>query len=350
MDSFIRVDPEKLQEFINDILCAEGIDAHEALIIAKIFVWFDLIGRTTQGVARLPAYLERFRKHLIKSPCVPKFIQKSATINLVDGHDGFGHYLGHVSMLKAIEIANKYGVGMVLVSHSNHFGAGAYYVQLAAQNSQLGLAFSNSFPHVAPYGGVTAVLGTNPFAFAAPVRNKNSIIVDFSTGATAGSVLRKTVENNQKITEGILIDENSNAIVDPRKAAQGVILPFGGAKGFCLGLMVEIISGVISGSGISHEIASMYKNFDRSANVGHFFMAIDISKIMPMVDYYQRLETLISFIQTAKTSNDFEEIILPGETRWRNYAEQLDRGISLEIKTVKILKELAKHLNIKNYF
>lgn len=344
----MRVNKEKLQKFINDILCVEGIDEKEAKIVAEILVWFDLIGRNTQGVSRLLAYLKRFRKQLLKSPCDPEFTQKSATIYLVNGRDGFGHYLGHVSMLKAIEVAKQYGVGMVGVSHSNHFGAGAYYVQLAAQNLQIGLAFSNSVPHVAPYGGVTAVLGTNPFAFAVPVRNENSIIVDFSTGATAGSTLRKTIEANQKIPEGILIDESGNAIVDPQKAGEGVILPFGGAKGFCLGLMVEIISGVITGAGISHEIASLHKNFERNANVGHFFMAIDISKMMAMEDYYQRLETLISFIKTARPQNDTQEILLPGETRWRNYYEQLEQGISLEEKTVKVLNELGKRLKIEN--
>jgi len=236
---------------------------------------------------------------------------------------------------------------MVGVHHSNHFGAGAYYVQMAAEDYKMGLAFSNSVPHVAPYGGITATLGTNPFAFGAPTRNGQSILVDFSTGASSGSMIMKAKEEGKNIPEGILIDGNGNAIVDPKHtAALEVILPFGGAKGFCLGLMVEILSAVITSSGISHEVASMYKNFEKSANVGHLFLAIDIAKLMPPENYFDRMDALIGFIKNAKKRKGVDEILIPGETRWRNYKKQLTEGISLELKTIASLNTLAKELNV----
>ena len=346
MENLIRVSSEKLTQFINTLLISEKVDVEEAKIISQALVWSDLIGRSTHGVGRLPNYLRRYRHQLIKSPCQAEFQQKSETIYLVNGNDGFGHYLGHIAMEKATQIANQYGVGIVGVNHSNHFGANAYYVNLAAQHQQIGLAFSNSFPHVAPYGGISAVLGTNPFGFAVPTQNDRSIIVDFSTGMSAGSGLRKMSQNQEKIEEDIIIDVEGNSITDPQKVSEGVILPFGGAKGFCLGLMVEILSGVITGAGISHEIASMYKNFDRSANIGHFLMAIDITKLMPLDEYYQRIERLISFIKASKTQNNIEEILLPGEKRWRNYDEQIQNGIQLDSQTVAKLNNLAIQLGI----
>ncbi len=94
-------------------------------------------------------------------------------------------------MSMAIDIADQHGIGVVGVMHSNHFGAGAYYVNMAAQSNKIGFAFSNSVPHVAPFGGILPVLGTNPMAFAAPIRNKESILVDFSTGASSGSIIMK---------------------------------------------------------------------------------------------------------------------------------------------------------------
>lgn len=342
----VKISHEKLQQFTYELLCSASVDAQEALIIAKIFVWFDLIGRDTQGVGRLPAYLKRVRCGLIRSPCHPEFTRKSETIYIINGNDGFGHYLGHIAMLKAIDIASVYGVGMVGVHHSNHFGAGAYYVQMAAQNHKIGLALSNSVPHVAPHGGVTAALGTNPFAFGAPTRSGRSILVDFSTGASSGSMIRKAIEEGENIPAGILIDENGNPVVDPEHAAQGVILPFGGAKGFCLGLMVEVLSGVITGSGISHEIASLHESFEKSSNVGHFLMAIDISQIMPQEDYYNRIDDLIGLIKNSKKKQGIDEILIPGETRWRNYEKQLTEGISLGLKTIESLNALAKELNV----
>jgi len=343
---YVSVEQQTLQQFILDLLRAAGVDEQEAPIIAQVFVWSDLIERSTQGVGRLAAYLKRLSLGLIQSPCRPEFSQKAETIYILDGHDGFGHYLGHLAMTKAIEVAAEYGVGLVGVQHSNHFGAGAYYVQLAAAQGHLGLATSNSVPNVAPYGGITPVLGTNPFAFSAPVRDGQSILVDFSTGASAGSVLRKAIAENQPIPAGIVIDAEGNPITDPQAAAQGVMLPFGGAKGFCLGLLVEILSGVITGAAISHEIASLHKNFERSSNVGHLFIAIDISKLMPVEHYFERMDLLIGFIKSTKKGKEVAEILIPGETRWRHYTQQLHAGIRLELKTIESLTALAKDLKL----
>ena len=344
--SGVRVPHDELQQFACDVLCSAGVDPQEAPIIAHVMVWFDLIGRSTQGLWRLPIYLKRFSYGLIRSPCNPQFDQKSETIYLLNGRDGFGHYLSHLGMSKAIYTASQFGVGLVGVHHSNHFGAAAYYVQMAAQNSKIGLAFSNAVPRVAPYGGVTPALGTNPLAFGAPTRNGQSVLVDLSTGASAGSVVRKAVEEQQNIPEGILIDENGNSIIDPKEAARGVIAPFGGAKGFCLGLMVEILSGIITGAGVAHEVASLQKNFERSSNSGHLFMAIDIPTLIPIEDYNDRLDTLLSFIKGTDKKAGTDEIRIPGETRWRNYAKQSKEGITLDRRTVESLDVTAHEFSV----
>lgn len=344
----MKIEHGKLQQLVFDILYAEGIASEEAILIAQALVWCNLIGRHTQGVIRLPILLKRFRLGLIKSPSYPKFIQKSETIYLVEGNDGFGQYLGSIAMSKAIEMADQYGIGMVGVRHSNHFGANAYYVQMAAEKSKIGLAFTNGFPRTAPHGGITATLGTNPLGFSAPMKDGQSILVDLSTGASSGSMIRQAIEGDQKIPEGILIDENGRSIVDVQEAAKdsGTILPFGGAKGFCLGLMVEILSGVITGAGISHEIASMYKNFEQSSKSGHLFIAIDISRIIDMETYYGRMASLTSFVRGSKKQDGYDEILLPGEHRWRNYKQQLINGIELEQETFESLDTIAQELGI----
>lgn len=343
----MKIESSKLQQLIFDILYAEGVTSEEASLIAKALVWCNLIGRHSQGVMRLTILLKRFRLGLIKSPSYPKFIQKAETIYLVEGNNGFGQYLGSIAMSKAIEVADQYGIGVVGVRCSNHFGANAYYVQMAAEKSKIGLAFTNGFPRTAPHGGITATLGTNPLGFGAPMKNKHSILVDLSTGASSGSLIRQAAEENRDIPEGVLIDEDGNPIVDVHKAKNGgVILPFGGAKGFCLGLMVEILSGVITGAGISHEVASMYKNFEQGSNSGHLFMAIDISQLMDIEIYYERMTDLVSFIKSSKRKGGFDEILIPGESRWRNYNRQLVEGIELNLETIESLEDIANPLNV----
>lgn len=342
----VNVNHQTLERFTLDILQASGVDEAEARIIAKALVWANLIGRAPQGALRLGVYLKRFRLGLIQSPCRPEFTQTSESVCLLDGQDGFGHYLGHIGMLKAIELADRYGLGLVGVRNSNHFGAAAYYVQLAAEQSKLGLTTSNSFPRVAPYGGLTPALGTNPFAFGAPTRNGQAILVDFATSAMAGSSIRQAKAERKEIPPGVIIDAHGRDLTDPNLAAQDVILPFGGAKGFCLSLMVEILSGVITGAAISHQIASVYKNFENSSKNGHLFIAIDIAKLMPIETYFERMEMLIGYIKTAKTGEDVAEILLPGETRWRTHRRQLAEGITLDLETVETLTTLAQTLNV----
>ncbi len=345
--SSIKIDHKTLQKFTFDILCASGVDSKEATIIAGVFVWFDLIGRYAQGVGRLHVYLKRLPNNLIKSPCHPEFDQKCDTIHLLNGNDGFGHYLGHIAMSKAIDIADQHGVGIVSVSHSNHFGSASYYVDLATQSNKLGFAFSNSVPHVAPFGGISPVLGTNPFAFGAPMKNQKSVLVDFSTGASSGSMIMKAAEEGKTIPEGIVIDEEGNSIVDPKAAVHGIVLPFGGVKGYCLGLMVEILTGVITGAAISHEIASLHRNFERSSNIGHFFMAIDISAFMPIGDYYERMDQLVMWIKDVKPQKNINEILIPGEPQWLSYEKQLAQGIELDDKTIKSLSSLVQEMDIE---
>jgi len=342
----MKIDHASLERFASEALRTSGVDAEEAKIVARIMVWADLVGRFSQGVWRLPTYLRRFESGSMRSPCNPDFIKKSEIMYVVDGHNGFGQYVGHLAMLKAIEIAGKHGVGMVGVRNSNHFGPGAYYVEMAAKDSKLGLAFTNAGRRVAPHGGIDGVLGTNPIAFGAPMRNGKSILVDLSTSESSGSMLRKAAEKGQKIRKGVLVDKSGKSVEDPNNAPQAALLPFGGAKGFCLGLMVEILSGVITGSSISPEIPSAHLQMEKSAKVGHQFIAIDFSKLMTVENYWDRMEALIGTVKNSSKQAGVDEILIPGETRWRTDQKQRTEGIDLDAKTIESLTSLAKNLKL----
>lgn len=342
----VRVDSARLQQFAYDILLSAGVDAQEALTVAEVLVWADLVGRQTHGVGRLPIYVKRFGLGLVNSPCNAMFSRQSETICIVEGNSGFGQYLGRVAMSRAIDIAKQYGVGLVGVRESNHFGVGAYYVQMAAQSSQIGFAFSNGFPRVAPYGGVSAVTGTNPFAFAAPTRGGKSVLVDMSTGVLAGATIREVAKGNKMLPEGAVVDESGSHVRDPKQATHKAILPFGGAKGYCLSLMVEIVAGVITGSGISHEVGSMYHNFETISNSGHSFLAIDISRLMPIEEFHDRMDRLIDFVKSAERESSVEEILIPGEQRWRIFNVQSVRGVELDATDAASLASLAEELSL----
>ncbi|KRT56584.1 Ldh family oxidoreductase [endosymbiont of Ridgeia piscesae] len=333
---------DQLTAFAVDILTAAGADREQATSVAEVLIWGNSAGRPNQGVWRLPILCKRLSKGLFNSPCNLKIDKRTPSVAVIDGDNGIGHYVGQMAADTAIDLASKNGVGVVTVSDSNFLGSLGYYVDKIAKNGMLAVLWNNSFPKVAPYGGVKAVLGTNPLAFAAPRRNGRNVIADLSTGASAGSTITKAAELGQPIPEGIAIARDGTPITDPAKVKDGALLPFGGAKGYALGLMVEIMAGVVSGAGISHGVHSMYGDFENPGNSGHFFMAVDINTLMPMNTYYDRMEMLVDVLRESG-----EEVMLPGEGRW----SALDKteaagGIALDEKTTKALTELANSLSV----
>lgn len=342
----MRILHKNLEGFVEKLFIKAGVNASESSIIARILVWTDLIGRYTHGVKRVPVLLKRFQKGLIQSPCNEQVEQKSSTVYSIDGKGGFGPFLGHIAMKKAIDVAEEQGVGLVTVRDSNFYGAGAYYVNLAAAQLKIGIALSNAFPKVVAHGGVKAVFGTNPISFSAPMENKKTVLVDFSTSIVAGATIREYVEENKELPEGIAIDSDGYPIINPRKVNSGALLPFGEAKGYGLALIVEILAGVLTGAGISHEIASMFHDFENKGNIGHFFLTIDIKKFFSMDFYYKRMNQLVDIIKSSGNNSKFAEILIPGEKRWQFCDDQLKNGIQLDAQTISSLEKLAADFSL----
>ncbi|MEH6458045.1 MAG: Ldh family oxidoreductase [Cocleimonas sp.] len=354
----LTITQNQLLDFSKKVLIASGADPKEAAIVAKILVWSDLIGRENQGVWRLPILCQRVSQKLVSSPCDYMIEKVSSSAVLIDGKQGMGHYLAYEGMEKAIDIAKETGIAFVGIRDSNFFGAGAYYIEQAASAGMIGIAASNSFPKVAAYQGVSSVLGTNPFAFSAPRENGHNLLLDMSTSASAGSSIRKAIEKNEQLPKGIAVDSTGKDIRNPADVDKGTILPFGGAKGYGLSLMVEILSGIITGAGYSHGVKSMYKNIHESGNNGHFFIAIDISKLMPLAMYYERMESFIKMLQGSginensglddknEQSEDTNKVLLPGELRWETYEKNLKQGLVINTETTTELKKLADQYRI----
>ena len=342
----IRAELSELTKFVRAILALVRADNEQGHIFADALIWSDLIGRPTHGVWRLPAYVKKMSMGLIKCPCSPTYKHHDLAVDVLNGDQGLGHYIGSLAMTRTISMARKFGVAAIGVCNSNHFGAGAYYVHQAAMAGMLGIAVSNSISKVAPHGGVRAVFGTNPFAFGAPRKNGKSLMLDMATTAISGAKVMKLAELGEELPEGIAVDPQGNPILDPGEVSKGVLLSFGGAKGYGLTLMIEILSSVISGAVFSTEVNSMFTDFDKSGENGHFFIAIDISRFINMDIYYERTETLFSAIKNSKGELADREVMIPGEARWVEYAKNQVEGIPLDEATVKALRNLSREYHV----
>jgi LDH2 family malate/lactate/ureidoglycolate dehydrogenase len=339
-----RINHKALRDLAAALLSAGGTDESEVGIIADILVWTDLVGRSTQGIWCLKTLLQRLRAGFIQSPCSPEFMQKTDAIALVDGHSGFGRYVGHVGMSRAIELARRCGIGLAVVRNSSHFGAAAYYVHLAAQAGMIGFAFTNAPRRVAAHGGLRPIFGTNPIAFGAPLRDGDCVLIDFSTSMVAGSVLRKGLESNEPIPVGVAVDEHGKPTTNPTEVF--AMLPFGGARGYCLSLLVEILTGVMTGSLMSFQIPYILEKTQGVTRIGHVFLAIDITTLLPLQEYHERMTMLVTAIKDFPLQPGISEVLIPGEARWRSYRQQIKEGILLDSKTIESLESLAAERKI----
>ena len=288
-------------------------------------VWCESIGRHNFGIERIAIHLKRLQAGVLNGMAVPRMEHLTGSLGRLDGDGGFGYAAAEIAMREAIAMARGSGIGAVGVKNSNFFGAGAYYVNMAAEAGMIGLALSNSFPKVAAHGGVKPVLGTNPFAFGAPRANGGHLLFDMATSALAGSTVREHIAAQKPLPEGLAIDGDGKPITDPAKVNDGALLPFGGAKGFGLSLLVEVLAGVITGAGTGDGVASMYSDFTRNGDNGHFMLALNITRFMSIEDYYTRFEGLVAMLKASGG-----HVLLPGEVRWENWRDAMANGVEVD--------------------
>jgi len=333
------VSRERLRRFARDVLVAYGANADEADVVAEVLTWCDAAGRANQGVWRLPLFCKRLERGVVQSPCKLSIEERSAGVVAIDGGGGLGHYVAVRAMDACVERSRAAGIGAAAVRNSNFLGAVAYYVDRAARQGCIGLAFSNSFPKVAAHGGARPVLGTNPLAIAAPRADGTCFLLDMATSAAAGSTVTKAAERGEPLQDGVAVDAAGAPTNDPAAARAGALLPAAGAKGYGLALAVEILAGVVTGAGVSSGVRSMYSDFSASGDNGHLFVAIDIATLMPLESFCERLEGLAGAV--ANSGRADAPPGFPGDARFRALAKTARDGIALDSATVGVLRELA---------
>ncbi len=335
------VEPSHLRSFARTVLVAAGADGGDAERLSRILLWADSVGLTEQGVQRLPILCQRLEKQLIQSPMQAVWSDRGGAIAHLDAADGFGHLAAELAAKKAVELADTHGIGAVSVSNSNYFGAAGYYAWLITQSSMIGLALSNSFPKVAAHGGIKAVLGTNPLAFAAPIANDNPLLLDMATAAVAGSEIRRRAGAGLPLDPGMAVDAEGKPLLDASRFHEGVALPFGGAKGFGMMIIVETLAGVLSGGAIGAEVRSMYNDWNNPGRNGHFLAAIAPERILPRGAFEERMRILRDMIEVSGPG-----VRLPGRTRWHCYETTQASGLDRNKLPIADLEELGLQYGI----
>jgi len=343
-----RVHRDELVRFGCELATAAGVPRQEAETLAETLAWCDVRGQQTQGFYLLPILLKRLRLGLLCSPSDMRWRRTAPSAGTLDARHGFGQVAARAAMDYAIRLARETGVGIVAVRNSNHFGAAGYYAARAAEQGFIGVSYSNSMPKVAPHGGRHRLLGTNPFAFACPRRSAPPLVIDLATGASAGSMVSHARRTGQRLPDGIALDSEGNPTTDPNEVDEGgCLLPTAGAKGYCLGLMVEILSGVLTGAAVAPHVGSVFRDLNRQTRCGHLCVAIDIARFLEPGQFADRLEGLLGALTAVAPREGFESVNLPGDARLKQADEQSRNGIAMPEYLIKALTDTARELNVR---
>jgi uncharacterized oxidoreductase len=342
-----RIERTQLEQFAEQLLTAGGVTADDARLWASMLVKADLQGYTGHGVTRLPQYVDRVHKGLVKLNGVPTIIREGKTTAVMDGGFYIGQVVAHRAMKLAIDKAAEHGLGMVAVRHCGHVGRLADYVEQAVERGFMAFsAVSVAGNNIAPYGGLEPVAGTNPIAFGFPGPDGQDFIFDFATASISMGELQRRVARQEPIPDGVLLDGHGqptndfNAFRGPPK---GVMMAFGGYKGAGLHMVAEILGGVLSGNGIGQH----WVDRGGPAVNAAVFQAIDVEEFLPLEEFRAGMAELREYAFSRRRAPGFGAPRFPGDGARQRMAEQLVRGVELDDPGWESLLACAAELGVK---
>jgi LDH2 family malate/lactate/ureidoglycolate dehydrogenase len=334
--------PGLLQDFVTELLVRLDVPPGDADLVADCLLAAEIEGQSAHGLSRLPLLAQRLREGLIRARPDMRVISESAATALLDADNALGPVGGARAMELTAARARSAGIGACAVLHGNHLGALGWYVERAAREGLVALAFSNTPPAMAPPGGRSAYLGTNPIAAAFP-NPGGPIVIDLATSQVARGRIIKAAKEGRPIPQEWALDADGRPTRDPEVALRGSLAPAGGAKGFALALLVEVLSGVLSGSGIGPQVSGTFRSSDRPSNVGHLFLAIDPDAFGP--GFAERMERLAVEIRAVEPIDPGTPVRLPGDRRRQERVSRTERGVELPGELVDQLSALGLNLS-----
>lgn len=334
-----RISQADALAFASKVLEGNGLTPEHAATVADCLVAADLRGVDTHGINRLPSYMTRAREGLVDVKAQPILTELTPVVAQVDGKNAYGAISSEFGMAKAIDMATVYGIGMVSIKHSNHFGMSAWLCQQAIDANMLSLVFTNSSPALPAWGGRSKLLGVSPIACGAP--GEHPFILDMAPSIAARGKIYKAKRRGEKIPSDWALDAEGRFTEDPSAALEGVMLPMGGPKGSALAVMMDVFSGVLSGSAFAGHVTGPY-DFSKPADVGHFLIAIKPDLFVSAADFRERLEYLYQRVVGSEKMAGVDRVYFPGEIEQLNQKEREANGIPFVEAEIVALNEEAR--------
>jgi LDH2 family malate/lactate/ureidoglycolate dehydrogenase len=333
----VNIDAGEQRAVIVDVLRRLGASADESEDQAWALLEADLRGRPSHGVQRLPVIAERIRRGLIRPRAQPLLSWTADALLTVDGGRGFGPWVAARAVAEIRERARRTGIAAATIRNASHLGMLAPYVELLAEDGTVGLAFTTSEALVHPWGGRIALVGTNPVAVALPT-DREPFVVDMATGAVSkGEVIART-QRGQTLAPGSAVDERGNPTVDPAAADRGAISPFGGPKGFALGLAIELLVAALTETALGEHVRGTLDVTD-PVTKGDVLIALDPSAA-GIAPFGERVGEYLRVLRSSPPAPGSTGVRIPGDRARQERLKRLAEGITLPAALWRELVEL----------
>jgi L-2-hydroxycarboxylate dehydrogenase (NAD+) len=342
-----------LKAFVRAVLTRVDIDPADAAIVADVLVASDLRGIESHGVARLESYyVSRLRKGQIEAHPKIETIRETGTSLLVDAGNGLGHPVAKRTMENVIAKAQAHGAAFGAVRNSNHYGIAGYYAMMALEHDLIGMASTNTVRYGAPTHGRDMMLGTNPFAYAVPTADEPAFVLDFATTTVPRGKIEVHNRKNKPLNAGWAIDADGQQTLDPKVALEGALLPLGGFgvdngghKGYGLGLLADILCGVLSGGkfGLGLPLPS---HGPVPGAISHWFAAFRVDGFRDVVDFKRDMDTELRGFKNSAKSPGQERIFVAGEIEYEKTLAHQKNGVPVHAKVWHDLQKLAGELEV----
>ncbi|MGC1467323.1 MAG: Ldh family oxidoreductase [Pseudolabrys sp.] len=334
--------------FIADAMIKVSVPPADAATIAELMLEADLIGADAHGVFRLPQYIQRLKLGST-NPRPNITVKRTAPATaLIEGDNGMGHLVVARTAEIAIEMARENGIGWAGCRMSGHAGAAGVYAALPLKAGMIGMysAVANA-NHMPLAGGAEPLLGTNPLAIAIPAGEEPPLVLDIATSIVSYGTIKNHRLQNKPLQDDWMIDpKTGEAITDPHKSAQALLLPMAGYKGAGLALMLGVLAGTLNGALFGRDCVDFNAEPDRVTNTGQFVMALDPSRFQPLDQFKAEVDRHIRSLRDTKALPG-ESVRLPGEQRAVRRADRLQNGLALPPELLVQLDKLAAELSIK---
>lgn len=341
-----RFRAEAMIAFIADVLAAHDLRPVDARRVGELMVEADLTGADSHGIFRLPQYVRRLRAGgMNKRPDIT-LSRRAPAVAVVEGDNGMGHLVMSRAGEAAVEIARETGIAWVGARRSNHAGSGAVYACLPLTAGMVGIyTVVASANHMAPWGGTDSLLGTNPLAIAIPMVDADPVVLDMATTVVSYGTVKGHALLGTPMPEGWMVDRHTGEpLTDPKRSADGILLPIGGYKGSGLAMMLGLLAGPMNRAAFGRDVVDFNADDRTVTETGHVLIALDVARLLDPAEFTREVARHLDELRNSARLPGVERIRLPGEMRAARRRDRAAAGVPIPAALMAQLDRLAAEI------